>query len=103
MRESDLRIAGGKWDSDNGIISGKLLIFRFSLHDKIQQSTFVLRPGTLMKNQKIFASYQEIRWDQTQSHIHIRKGVFVYAEMQNVRFATTPIFPSFLQCTCFKD
>ncbi len=54
MRESDLRIAARKWDSDNGIISGKLLIFRFSLHDKIQQSTFVLRPGTLMKNQKIF-------------------------------------------------
>ncbi len=45
MRESDLRIAGGKWDSDNGIISGKLLIFLISLQDKIQPSTFVLRPG----------------------------------------------------------
>ncbi len=55
MRESDLRIAGGKWDSDNGIISVKLLIFRISLQDKIQQSTIVLRPGTLMKKQKIFA------------------------------------------------
>ncbi len=52
MRESDLRIAAGKWDSDNGIISRKLLIFLISLQDKIQQSTFVLRPGTLMKNRR---------------------------------------------------
>jgi hypothetical protein len=53
MRESDLRIASGKWDSDNGIIPGKLLIFLVSLQDKIQQSTFVLRPGTLMEKQDI--------------------------------------------------
>ncbi len=96
MRESDLRIAGGKWDSDNGIISRKLLIFRIGLQDKIQQSTFVLRPGTLIKKeQKIFSSYQEKN--------QMGKCVLLYEEMQSVIFAPTPNFPSFLQCTYFKD
>jgi hypothetical protein len=109
MRESDLRMAAGKWDSDNGIISRKLLIFRISLQDKMQQSTFVLKPGgyTDEKQKDIFLISGK-KSDGTRREV-------IYVHIENVIFAPTPNFPSFFtvylqyvkgsvdsKCTYFK-